>query len=66
MADALGYEEHPYDALLDLFEPDTKLAETKAMFDALKAPLKDLIARATDENGDDVLDSGWKADEQAL
>lgn len=66
MADALGYQEHPYDALLDLFEPDTTHAQAKAMFDALKAPLKELIARASDETHDEVLDSGWKSDEEAL
>lgn len=66
MADALGYEEHPYDALLDLFEPDTTHRQAKAMFDRLKAPLRDLIARATDETTDEVLDSGWRAEEQAL
>lgn len=66
MADALDYEAHPYDALLDLFEPDTTHAQASAMFDALKAPLRDLIACATDEGGDEILDAGWRAEEDAL
>lgn len=31
-ADYLGYAEHPYDALLDLFEPDMKAREVDAFF----------------------------------
>jgi carboxypeptidase Taq len=39
----LGYEDHPYDALLDLYEPGAKKARLQEMFDELKAELVPLI-----------------------
>lgn len=39
----LGYDDHPYDALLDQYEPDTKTAEVKAVFEDLKPRLIALI-----------------------
>jgi carboxypeptidase Taq len=39
-ADALGWENERYDALLDLFEPDMSAAETEALFKDLIAGLK--------------------------
>jgi carboxypeptidase Taq len=41
----LGYEEHPYDALLDLYEPGTKTSLLREMFDGLKAELVPMIRR---------------------
>ena len=35
-ADYLGYKEHPYDALLDLYEPETTAREVAAVFDRLR------------------------------
>lgn len=35
-AEHLGYEEHPYDALLDLFEPGLTTAQVRAVFDPLR------------------------------
>jgi carboxypeptidase Taq len=35
-ADYLGYQEHPYDALLDLYEPETTAREVAAVFDRLR------------------------------
>jgi carboxypeptidase Taq len=43
-AEALGYEENPYDALLDQYEADMTYALVSAEFDAVKGPLADLIA----------------------
>ncbi|HDQ34937.1 MAG TPA: carboxypeptidase M32 [Chloroflexi bacterium] len=37
IADILGYEEHPYDALLDFFEPGIKTAQITQLFEELKA-----------------------------
>jgi len=42
-AEHLGYEEHPYDALLDQFEPGAKTAEVKALFESLRSPLVELL-----------------------
>ncbi len=48
--------EHPYDVLLDDFEPQITLAEIKPLFDALTEALPSLIERtATDSDDDEVL-----------
>ena len=39
----LGYEAHPYDALIDQYEPGTKQADVAAMFADLKPHLVELI-----------------------
>jgi carboxypeptidase Taq len=44
-ADYLGYQDHPYDALLDQFEPDMKTAELDKIFKNLRLSLTDLIKR---------------------
>ncbi len=43
--------EHPYDALLDDFEPGMSTAEARALFDALLPPLAELAKAAADEPG---------------
>jgi carboxypeptidase Taq len=46
-ADYLGYREHPYDALLDLYEPEMTAREVAALFDRLRegtVPLVQAIA----------------------
>ncbi|MER3414012.1 MAG: carboxypeptidase [Armatimonadota bacterium] len=42
-ADLLGYEEHPYDALLDNYEPGMRAAEVKRIFGELREPLVSLL-----------------------
>jgi carboxypeptidase Taq len=42
-AECLGYEDHPYDALLDLYEPGAKKARLQKIFEELKAELVPLI-----------------------
>lgn len=42
-ADILGFKEHPYDALLDLFEPEMKTSYLTPLFDKLKLHLKELL-----------------------
>jgi carboxypeptidase Taq len=42
-ADILGFKEHPYDALLDLFEPEMKTSVLTPLFSKLKLPLTQLI-----------------------
>ena len=44
-AQALGYQEHPYDALLDEYEPGASTAEVTAVLTALKDELVPLIAQ---------------------
>lgn len=44
-ADLLGYQEHPYDALLDLYEPDMSVSKVTAIFSTLKPFLTNLIKK---------------------
>lgn len=39
----LGYEEHPYDALLDQFEPGAKSSDLKILFNDVKTNLVDFV-----------------------
>ncbi len=42
-ADHLGYQDHPYDALLDLFEPGMTVAKLTPLFERLKIALTALV-----------------------
>src|SRR5215212_499027 len=42
-AEALGYDEHPYDALLDGYEPGAKKARLETMFEELKGGIVPLV-----------------------
>lgn len=42
-ADHLGFQEHPYDALLDLYEPDMKTSLLTPLFSKLKLSLTQLL-----------------------
>jgi carboxypeptidase Taq len=44
-ADYLGYEDHPYDALMDLYEPEAKSKDVAKLFGELKKGLVPLIKR---------------------
>lgn len=46
-ADFIGYADHPYDALLDQFEPDMKTKEVDALFSHLRKELTPLIKKLT-------------------
>lgn len=57
-AEYLGYDEHPYDALIDIYEPGMKTAQVRAIFAELKTglvPLVQAIAAHTDRVDDAVL-----------
>jgi carboxypeptidase Taq len=56
MAEALGYKDRIYDALLDLYEPEMKTAQVARIFDELKAELVPLV-RAIAEKKDAVDDA---------
>jgi carboxypeptidase Taq len=43
VAECLGYEAHPYDALLDQFEPGMKTEHVRVIFDELKTGLVPLV-----------------------
>ncbi|KGE73472.1 carboxypeptidase M32 [Spirochaeta lutea] len=47
-AEAVGYGDHPYDALLDTYEPGMKTAEVQQVFDALGAELVPLVQAIKD------------------
>jgi carboxypeptidase Taq len=58
IADAIGYQGRPYDALLDRYEPGLTTGELETIFAELKkaiVPLVAEIARHTDAIGDRVL-----------
>lgn len=46
-ADLLGFKEHPYDALLDLYEPDMKVSGLEPLFNNLKPALSSLLKKIT-------------------
>ena len=52
--DILGYTEHPYDALLDQYEPDTKTSDIEKVFEDVKEKLvpfvKELMAQKQHED----------------
>jgi len=41
----IGYEDHPYDACLDIYEPDLKVAFLDPFFDGVKRKLKPVIKK---------------------
>ena len=51
-AECLGYEDHPYDALLDRYEPGVKKARLAEIFDDLKRHTSDMV-RAISATTDD-------------
>ena len=58
LAEALGYTDRPYDALLDQYEPDMQTSQVQAVFDAIKPDLialVKLIAAKADRVNDAVL-----------
>ena len=49
IADALGWAEHPYDALVAQYEPGMTLAKLNQLFATLRARLRPLLARVQDQ-----------------
>ncbi|WP_324716922.1 carboxypeptidase M32 [Carboxydochorda subterranea] len=43
LADRLGYEQHPYDALLDEYEPGMRLSDIEPLFEKLRDALVPLV-----------------------
>lgn len=44
----LGYENHPYDALIDQYEPDTTVAELDVLFEDVKNQLVEFVKQIAD------------------
>ena len=66
-AEYLGYTDHPYDALLDQFEPGMKTAQVRAIFDELKqelVPLVRAISARLDRVDDSVLHQEFDENKQ--
>lgn len=62
-----GYEDEPYDALLDKYETDMKTAEVRAIFDALKAdlvPLREAIDASATAVDDSLLHRPYPIEKQ--
>jgi carboxypeptidase Taq len=55
-ADALGYKDHPYDALIDLYEEGSSYAEAAATLGSIKQPIIDLV-REISEQGKPIDDT---------
>ncbi|MBE2266625.1 MAG: carboxypeptidase M32, partial [Anaerolinea sp.] len=67
MADYIGYQDHPYDALLGQYERGMKSSEVKRLFDEHKPPLVKLIAAINaddDRVSDEVLRRDFDIDKQ--
>jgi carboxypeptidase Taq len=66
-ADAIGYEHHPYDALLSIYEPGETVATLQALFGTLRAGIAPLLAavRAAPEPRADFLEREFPKAHQA-
>jgi carboxypeptidase Taq len=66
-AEALGYDENPYDALLDEFEPGMKTAQVAALFEEMRAGLVPLVEAISDRVAavdGSLFDQGFDRDKQ--
>ncbi len=53
VADAYGYTTHPYDALLDEYEPGLTKQQIEVMFDKLKESIVPLVKAIAEQNAED-------------
>jgi len=65
-AEHLGYSDHIYDALLDLYEEGATAADCRAMFDSIREPIVSLVKEiaARPEPDDSALYGEWDVDRQ--
>jgi carboxypeptidase Taq len=61
----LGEAAHPYDHLLDLFDPGSTTAELQPMFARLSTALADFIREVSDHPGPAALDTNFDVEGQA-
>jgi len=64
--EVLGYESHPYNALLDLYEPNAKVADLDILFSDVKNQLVDFVQKIanTSQNSDDLMHQHYDKDKQ--
>lgn len=66
-ADYLGYQDHPYDALIDHYEPDVKTKEIEILFSNLRSELTPLIKKVSQRQIEDkFLYGNWDPTKQLL
>ena len=61
-AERLGYKDHVYDPLIDLFEEGATYADARTMFDAIKGPLSALLKEIKERGApvdDSLLHGDW-------
>jgi carboxypeptidase Taq len=65
-ADAIGYDEHPYDALVQIYEPGETVRSLKALFDELRKGISPILAAvlASPEPQADFLERDFPQDRQ--
>lgn len=65
IATAIGYAEHPYDALVATYEPGMTWARLRGLYGELQHALLPLLARAKDANVHaEILDRAYPVDQQ--
>lgn len=50
MADCWGYEDSPYDALLEEYEPGARTAPLRSLFDRMRPSIVEILGRAVDRS----------------
>ncbi len=63
-ADFLGYQDHPYDALLDLYEPGMTASRLIPLFDRLKTALTSLVKKTTSSTHTALLKGEYSPEHQ--
>ncbi len=53
-AEFLGYKDHPYDALIDEYEPEMTTRKLKSLFSTIKKPIISLLHKICDEKDPDT------------
>ncbi|MBO9096790.1 MULTISPECIES: carboxypeptidase M32 [unclassified Rhizobium] len=65
IAGALGYEEHPYDALVDTYEPGMRLSKLQTLYGQLQQSLIPLLAQAKEARvRSEILDRSYPVETQ--
>lgn len=64
----LGYKDHPYDALIDQYEPETTVAELDVLFEDVKNQLVEFVQEiaAATQNEDALMRQHYPKDKQLL
>ncbi|MFA5571272.1 MAG: carboxypeptidase M32 [Sphaerochaetaceae bacterium] len=65
-AELYGYEDEPYDALIDVFEPGTTTKEVSLLFSELKQTTTEILAHKEDESPYTFLQTHYPKDKQEL